>query len=132
MSINVVCAMEQRIGMIRICNLQYAGSAQLHITGNVCPGFTLYWMIKASVILLVLLLMSTDGCILFFSFVRVFSSDIPFETKEGPNGYIFQRAWDGILRDRILIYCMYVDSNHLCQLPTVHEFINFVESLQEA
>ncbi|XP_066356323.1 protein ENHANCED DOWNY MILDEW 2-like [Miscanthus floridulus] len=33
-------------------------------------------------------------------------SDIPFEAKEGPNGYIFQRAWDGILRDRILIYCM--------------------------
>ncbi|KAJ1265236.1 hypothetical protein BS78_08G063700 [Paspalum vaginatum] len=33
-------------------------------------------------------------------------SNIPFEGKEGPNGYIFQRAWDGILRDRILIYCM--------------------------
>ncbi|CAL4896490.1 unnamed protein product [Urochloa decumbens] len=33
-------------------------------------------------------------------------SDILFEAKEGPNGYIFQRAWDGILRDRTLIYCM--------------------------
>jgi len=33
-------------------------------------------------------------------------SDIPFAAKEGPNGYIFQRAWDGILRDQILIYCM--------------------------
>ncbi|CAN6344719.1 unnamed protein product [Urochloa humidicola] len=33
-------------------------------------------------------------------------SDILFEGKEGPNGYIFQRAWDGILRDRTLIYCM--------------------------
>uniref|UniRef100_K3ZDP5 Histone-lysine N-methyltransferase NSD-like PHD zinc finger domain-containing protein n=1 Tax=Setaria italica TaxID=4555 RepID=K3ZDP5_SETIT len=33
-------------------------------------------------------------------------SDIPFEAKEDPNGYIFQRAWDGILRDQTLIYCM--------------------------
>ncbi|PAN16440.1 hypothetical protein PAHAL_3G061000 [Panicum hallii] len=39
-------------------------------------------------------------------------SDIPFKTKEGPNGYM-QRAWDEleapdgrvIARDRILIYC---------------------------
>ncbi|KAL6905882.1 hypothetical protein ACP4OV_003483 [Aristida adscensionis] len=31
-------------------------------------------------------------------------SEIPFETRQGPNGYM-QRAWDGILRDRILIYC---------------------------
>jgi len=75
MSTNVVCVMEQRIGMIRICNLQYAGSAQLHITGNVCPGFPLYWRInEASVILfLVPLLISIDEtCILFSSFVLVF------------------------------------------------------------
>lgn len=32
-------------------------------------------------------------------------SDIPFEGKEGPSGYIFQRAWDGILHGRVLIYC---------------------------
>jgi len=43
--------MEKRIRMIRICSLQYAGSAQQHITGSVCPGFPLYWRIKgASVI----------------------------------------------------------------------------------
>ncbi|PUZ63315.1 hypothetical protein GQ55_3G058200 [Panicum hallii var. hallii] len=29
-------------------------------------------------------------------------SVIPFAAKEGPNGYIIQRAWDGILRDQIL------------------------------
>nr|CAB3463363.1 unnamed protein product [Digitaria exilis] len=48
-------------------------------------------------------------------------SDIPFEAKEGPEGYIFQRAWDGILRNKILIYCMFVDSITLCHLK--HEII---------
>jgi len=104
--------MEQRRGMIRICNLQYADSAQLHITGNVYPGFPLYWRIyEASVILLLVpLLIPIDETCTTLLVCPCFSSDIPFEAKEGPNGYIFQRAWDGILRDRILIYCMYVNS----------------------
>jgi len=59
----------------------------------------------------------------FADSLYIFGSDIPFETKEGPNGYM-QRAWDEleapdgrvIPRDRILIYCTCVN---LCTLLLV-------------
>ena len=38
-----------------------------------------------------------------------FCSDIIFKSRKGPNGSL-QRAWDDILPDRILIFCMYVNS----------------------
>lgn len=41
-------------------------------------------------------------------FMLAFCSEILFKSRRGPNG--LQRAWDDILPDRILMFCMYVDS----------------------
>ncbi|KAJ1265240.1 hypothetical protein BS78_08G064000 [Paspalum vaginatum] len=57
-------------------------------------------------------------------------SDIPFETKKGPNGYM-QRAWDKwegpdgrtIPCDRILIYCMKHDIKKRLQTPKLNHII---------
>ena len=40
---NVLCAREERIRMIGICNLQYADAAQLHTTGCACQGIPSFW-----------------------------------------------------------------------------------------
>ena len=93
MCINVVCVMEKRIRMIRICSLQYAGSAQQHITGSVCPGFLLYWIIEeASVILcpVPFLLIRLIKLVFFSLFVLVFPVISPLQQRKAPMATFFK------------------------------------------
>lgn len=55
LSMNVLCAREERIRMIGKCNLQYADAAQLHTTGNACQGIPSHWSCLCSLSCYVLL-----------------------------------------------------------------------------
>ena len=105
---NVWCARVQRIRMIGACSLQSADAAQLYITGSACLGLFSSIMDMS--------LYSVPSCStwkwdpFFLRFCSCcFCSDIIFKSRKGPNGSL-QRAWDDILPDQILIFCMYVNS----------------------
>ena len=94
--------------MIGACSLQSADAAQLYITGSACLGLfssimdmSLYSVPSCST-------SKWDPFFLRFCYC-CFCSDIIFKSRKGPNGSL-QRAWDDILPDRILIFCMYVNS----------------------
>lgn len=59
-----------------------------------------------------------------------FCSDIIFKSRKGPNGSL-QRAWDDILPDRILMYCMYDNSLNLVAHLFIPLFVLSLFSLSE-
>lgn len=84
---------KEKISPTLKCKWQFADVVQRHIIKNVYPS-KFYCKIQDLFIRVVL------GCHL----VSLCSRDIAFEEDEDAN--INQRAWEGLLVDRILIYCL--------------------------
>jgi hypothetical protein len=78
---NVLCAREERIRMIGICNLQYADAAQLHTTGCACQGIPSFWRCLCSLSCYVLL---WNQDFLFLTVCNFFPVTSPLKQRKAP------------------------------------------------